>query len=65
LVENQHTQRKLLKFVNWCGGELSKIGHNFRKYRALKNVVIKKYYKKSAPKLVFISEKIEKDSYDF
>ena len=26
---NQHTQKKLLNFENWCNGELSKIGHHF------------------------------------
>ena len=31
LPKNQHTQRKLLNFDNWCSGELSKIGHHFRK----------------------------------
>ena len=31
LPKNQHTQRNLLNFENWCSGELSKIGHNFRK----------------------------------
>ena len=29
LSKNQHTQRKLLNFENWCNGELSKIGHHF------------------------------------
>ena len=29
LPKNQHTQRKLLNFENWCSGELSKIGHHF------------------------------------
>ena len=24
--KNQHTQRKLLNFENWCNGEVSKIG---------------------------------------
>ena len=27
LPKNQHTQRKLLNFENWCSVELSKIGH--------------------------------------
>ena len=31
LPKNQHTQRKLLKFENWVNGEVSKIGHHFRK----------------------------------
>ena len=31
LPKNQYTQRKLLNFENWCSGELSKIGHHFRK----------------------------------
>ena len=30
-AKNQHTQRKLLNFENWVNGELSKIGHHFRK----------------------------------
>ena len=29
LPKNQHTQRKLLNFENWCSGELSKIGPHF------------------------------------
>ena len=29
LPKNQHTQRKLLNFENWCSGQLSKIGHHF------------------------------------
>ena len=31
LPMNQHTQRKLLNFENWVDGEVSKIGHHFRK----------------------------------
>ena len=31
LPKNQHTQRKLLNFENLCHGEVSKIGHRFRK----------------------------------
>ena len=31
LPMNQHTQRKLLNFENWINGEVSKIGHHFRK----------------------------------
>ena len=31
LDKNQHTQRKSLNIDNWCRGELSKIGHHFRK----------------------------------
>ena len=31
LEKNQHIQRKLLNFANWCCGELSKIQHHFRK----------------------------------
>ena len=30
--KNQHTQRKLLNFENWVNGEVSQIGHHFRKY---------------------------------
>ena len=29
--KNQHTQRKLLNFENWVNGEVSLIGHHFRK----------------------------------
>ena len=42
LPKNQHTQRKLLNFENWVNGEMSNIGHNF---------------KKCAPKLIFFNEK--------
>ena len=31
LRKDQHTQRKLLNFENWVNGEVSKIGHHFRK----------------------------------
>ena len=31
LPKNQHTQRKLLNFENRVNGEVSKIGHHFRK----------------------------------
>mgnify|MGYP006888599605 CR=1 FL=1 len=31
LLNNQHTQRKLLNFENWVSGEVSKIGHHFSK----------------------------------
>ena len=31
LPENQHTQRKLLNFEHLVNGEVSKIGHQFRK----------------------------------
>ena len=43
LPKNQHTQRKLLNFEDWINGEVSKIGHHFRKQGDLKNDVIKKY----------------------
>ena len=43
---------KLMNFENWSSGELSKIGHHFRK--------------ECAPKFAFYNEKkIEKDSDDF
>ena len=29
LPKNQHTQRKLWNYENWCSVELSKIGHHF------------------------------------
>ena len=31
LSKNQHIQRKLLNFEDWCSGELSNIGHHFSK----------------------------------
>ena len=31
LPKNKHTQRKLLNFLNWVSGEVSKIGHHFSK----------------------------------
>ena len=43
LPQNQHTQRKLLNFENWVNGEVSKIGHHFRKDSYLKIDVIKKF----------------------
>ena len=42
LLKNQHTQRKLLNFENWCNGEMSKIGYHFRNLSDLKIDVIKK-----------------------
>ena len=51
LPKNQHTQRKLLNFENWCNGEVSKIGHRFRS--GLKIDIIKS----CAPKLIFYNEK--------
>ena len=43
LHKNQHTQRKLLNFENWVNGEVSKVGHHFRKYSDLKIDAIKKF----------------------
>ena len=31
LAKNQYTQGKLVNFENWSSGELSNIGHHFRK----------------------------------
>ena len=31
IPKHQHTQKKLLNFENWVNGEVSKIGHHFRK----------------------------------
>jgi hypothetical protein len=31
LPKNKHSQRKLLNFENWVNGDVSKIGHHFRK----------------------------------
>ena len=42
LPKNQPTQRILLNFENWVNGEVSKIGHHFRKKNDLKIDVIKK-----------------------
>ena len=42
LPKNLHTQRKLLNFENWVNGEVSKIGHHFRKQSDLKIDIIKK-----------------------
>ena len=36
------SQMKLLNFENWCNGEVSKIGHRFRKWSDLKIDIIKK-----------------------
>ena len=44
---------KLLKFENWSSGQLSKIGHHFKKESDLKIHVIKK----CDPKFVFFNEK--------
>ena len=41
LLKNQYTKRKLLNFENWCNGEVSKIGHRFRKCSDLKIDIIK------------------------
>ena len=43
LSKNQNTQRKLLNFENWVNGEVSKIGHHFRKQSDLKIDVIKEW----------------------
>ena len=40
--KNQHNQRKLLNFENRVNGEVSKIGHHFRKKSDLKIDVIRK-----------------------
>ena len=42
LPKNQHTQKKLLSFENWCNGEVSKIWHHIRKWSYLKTDAIKK-----------------------
>ena len=50
---------KLLNFENWSSGELSKIGHHFRKYSGFKIDVIKKNVnnKRYAPKFIFFKKK--------
>ena len=49
---------ELLNFKKWSSGELSKIGHHFRKYSDLKIDVIRNVNnKKCAPKLVLFNEK--------
>ena len=64
LPENQHIQRKLLNFENWCSGELPKIGHHFNN-KMIYKLMISKNVKQCAPKLVFFNEKkIQKDSID-
>ena len=45
-------KRKLLNLENWCNGEVSKIGHHFRKYGDLKI----DFNQKCAPKLIFFNE---------
>ena len=58
LPKNQHTQRKLINFENWCNGELSKFGHNFSNNVIFKKVLSKNVNnKKCAPKLAFFNEK--------
>ena len=49
LPKNQHTQRKLLNFVFWINGVLSKI--------LIKRDLNIDFTKKCAPKLVFFNEK--------
>ena len=51
LAKNQHTQRKLMNFQNWSSGELSKIGHHFRK-KWFKNG---SYQKMSITKIVLLN----------
>ena len=56
LPKNQHRQRKLLNFENWCNVELSKIGHHFKvilELILLKNV----NNKKCASTFIFFNEK--------
>ena len=60
--QNQHIQRKLLNFENWCRGELSKTGHHFSNKVIFKFKLVKNINKKCAPKLVFFSIKNLKDS---
>ena len=53
LPKNQHTQRKLLNFENWCSGKLSKIGHHFSNKVVKKSMLIKNVNnKKCAPNLL-------------
>ena len=61
LDKNQHTQRELVNFVTWNCGELSKIGHHFRKKSDLKIDLSKNVNnKKCAPKFVLFDEKKSK-----
>ena len=67
LLKNQHTQRKLLNFENWCSDEVSKIGHHFSNEVIFKNSC---YQKMSITNDVLLNwyysmKKIEKDSDDF
>ena len=58
LPKNQHSQKKLLNFENWCSGRLSKIGHHFGNKVILKLILSKNVNnKKRSPKLVFFNEK--------
>ena len=58
MPKNQQTQRESLKFENWFNGELSKIGHYFRKPSDFKIDVIKKcQWQKFASKLMIFNEK--------
>ena len=50
--KNQYTQRKFLNFENWVNGEVSKIGHHFRKQSDLKIDVT--YQKMSITKNVLL-----------
>ena len=52
LHKNQHIQRKLLNFENWCSDELSKIGHHFNN-KIISKLMLSRIVKdkKGAPKL--------------
>ena len=59
LTKNQYSKRKLLYFVNWCSGELSKIEHHFRILGVLKIEVVKNdRNKKCATKKIFFNENL-------
>ena len=59
LRTNQHTQRKLWNFENWCSVELSKIGHHFSNKVIEKSVLSKNVNnKKCVTKLAVFNERL-------
>ena len=53
--KNQHTQRKLLNFENWCNCELSKIGYHFSN-KLIQKLMLSKKCQKQKNLIVFFSE---------
>ena len=52
--KNQLTQWKLLKFENWCSGELSKIGHHFCNKVVYKSMLMKNVNNKNVVLIWYI-----------